>query len=218
MSQHTGRDPTVSAQSLPPHRNRRSWSRTQRANLFSPPSPRAETAGSAKTRRPARPAHDQDQKSPAGPNDAPVGPKQERWTMTVRRCRYLRRACHSQSADPSSGNEAVRSKHPEIVPSHPLQNLSRSLADLDEMRIATLPRIALRGVSQWVGKSRPPCLSQVRRRIPVPAPLHSTTPTMIIFGLPTRQPTTCLSWKLDTQYVVCTHLQVPGPRITIITS
>lgn len=47
----------------------------------------------------------------------------------------------------------------------------------------------------------PPCLSQVRRRIPVPASLHSTTPTMIIFGLPTRQPTACLSWKLDTQYV-----------------
>lgn len=78
---------------------------TQRANLSSPPSPRAETAGSAKTGRPARPAHDQDQKSPAGPDDAPVGPKQERWTMTVRRCRYLRRACHSQSADLSSGNE-----------------------------------------------------------------------------------------------------------------
>lgn len=42
--------------------------------------------------------------------------------------------------------------------------------------------------------SRPRCLSQVRRRIPVPAgAAQHTTPTMIIFGQPTRQPTTCLS-------------------------
>lgn len=52
---------------------------------------------------------------------------------------------------------AVVEPCPEIVPSVPLQNLSRSLADLDEMRIATFPRIALetgqgqsvQSVSEW---------------------------------------------------------------------
>lgn len=115
--------------------------------------------------------------------------------MTVAPLRYLRRACHSQSADLSGREWTVCGRTPRDHPIVPIQNLSRSLADLDEMRIVTFPRIVLHGsgillVRLWV-ESRPRCLSKLWRRIPVPASQHTNTPTMIIFGQPTRQPTAC---------------------------
>lgn len=143
--------------------------------------------------------------------------------MTVAPLRYLRRACHSQSADLSGREWTVCGRTPRDHPIVPIQNLSRSLADLDEMRIVTFPRIVLHGSGILLVRVPPAVFVQVVEEDPCPCIAahqypdddHLRAAHSPAHGLPVPVPwmgqRLCRSGSMHNTSL-CNYLQEPGPR------